>query len=115
MDCKISSTRTEFKLISSDKSRDASIPSLKIISWNVEGLARNLYNLDHFLNEYKPGLVFLSEPQIFSCDVDKLMTLFAGSYKFVLNSEDSHDLDLPMDRVKAKGGTVAMWSSESDQ
>ena len=43
------------------------------------------------------------------------MNLFTGSYSFVLNSEDMHDLDLPMDRLRAKGGTMAMWESKLDQ
>ena len=43
------------------------------------------------------------------------MSLFAGSFKYKLNSEDSHDPSLPMDRLKAKGGTMAMWDSKLDQ
>ena len=118
MDHKVSSLRSRLpcvKLASSDKSKDASIPSLKIISWNIEGLARNIYNLDHFLSQLKPNLIFLSEPQVFSRDIKRLMSLFSGSYKFILNSEDSHDPDLPMDRLRAKGDTVAMWDCKIDQ
>ena len=43
------------------------------------------------------------------------MDIFAGSFKFVLNSEDSHDLDLPLDRLRAKGGTMVMWDIKLDQ
>ena len=85
------------------------------MSWNIEGLERNSYNLHHFINSVKPSLVFLSEPQIFACDVTRVMTLFEGCYKYSLNSEDKHDLDIPMDRMKAKGGTMAMWSLHIDQ
>jgi hypothetical protein len=67
-----------FKLVVPDKSNDAPNPSLTIISWNIEGLARNVYNLDHFLSEFRPSLVFLSEPQVFQCDIDRLMTIFSG-------------------------------------
>ena len=88
---------------------------MKIISWNIEGLQRNIYNLDHFLLKYKPSLVFLSEPQIFVCDVARVMELFGDKFKYSLNSEDCHDLDLPLDRVRAKGGTMAMWHSSLDQ
>ena len=104
-----------FKLIPPDKSNDAQNSSLLTISWNIEGLARNVYNLDHFLCEFKPSLVFLSEPQVFQCDIDRLMIPFNGKYKFVLNSKDSHDLDLPMEKLKAKGGTMAMWDTKIDQ
>jgi hypothetical protein len=85
------------------------------MSWNIEGLERNIYNLDHFTNSVRPSLVFLSEPQIFACDVTRVMTMFEGSYKYNLNSEDKHDLDIPLDRMRAKGGTMAMWSSHIDQ
>ena len=88
---------------------------MKIISWSIEGLARNIYNLDHFLSSIKTNLGFMSEPQVFMCDVAKMMTQFDGAYKFALNSEDSFDLDLSLDRVKAKGGTMAMWDTNLDQ
>ena len=67
------------------------------------------------MTKFKPSFVFLSEPQVFSCDVNTLMNTFAGSYKYVLNSEDSHDPDLPLDRFRAKGGTMAMWDNNLDQ
>ena len=98
-----------------DKSKDATRSHLKFISLNVEGLERNLYNLEHFIVKDKPDLVFLSEPQIFSCDISSVMGPFNGNYKFSMNSEDSHDPDLPLDRFKAKGGTLAMWSAKLDQ
>jgi hypothetical protein len=102
-----------FKLDSSDKSNDAS--NFIVMSWNIEGLDRNSYNLEHFKNSYKPSLVFLSEPQVFSCDVARIMALFDDNYKYSLNSEGKHDLDIPMDRIRAKGGTMAMWCSDIDQ
>ena len=95
-----------FKLVSSDKSSDA-YNGLKIISWNIEGLQRNIYNLDHFLLKYKPSLVFLSELQIFACFVARVMELFGDTFKYSLNSEDCHDLDLPLNRIRAKGDTMA--------
>ena len=73
------------------------------MSWNIEGLERNIYNLHHFISDVKPCLVFLSEPQIFACDVARVMSLFLGSYNYELNSEDKYDLDIPLDRLRAKG------------
>ena len=64
-------------------------PSATVMSWNIEGLETNIYNLHHFISDVKPCLVFLS--------------LFMGSYNYVLNSEDKHDLDTPLDRLSAKG------------
>ena len=96
-----------------DNSSDAS-ESFKVITWNIEGLQRNIYNLDHFLTKARPSLVFLSEPQIFACDVARVMTIFAGKFSYSLNSEDCHDPDLPLDSFRAKGGTMAMWDTSLD-
>jgi hypothetical protein len=101
--------------VCTDKSKDATRSNLKVISWNVEGVERNLYNLEHFIVTDKPDLVFLSEPQIFSCDISRVMGPFNGKYKFSLNSEDCHDPDLPLERFRAKGGTLAMWETKLDQ
>ena len=43
------------------------------------------------------------------------MAPFNGSFKFFLKSEDIHDLDLPMDRLRAKGGTMVMWDTKLDR
>ena len=74
-----------------------------------------MYNLHHFLTEYSPVLVFLSEPQIFSCDISTPMTLFHDRYKFVLNSDDKYNPLSPLDKNKASGGTLAMWLQSYDQ
>ena len=78
------------------------------MSWNIEGLRRNAYNVLHFISTYDPLLVFLSEPQIFNCDIDNIKNMFS-SYKLLLNSPDMFDLSLPLDKMKAKGGTLTMW------
>ena len=101
-----------FKLSCIDKSNDAI--RFRIISWNIEGLKRNSYNLHHFATMYNPLLVFLSEPQIFTCDIDHIMTIFS-SYRFKLNSPDSFDLNLPLDKMKPRGGTMIMWHLSIDQ
>ena len=103
---------SKFKLISSDKSNDAF--SVRTISWNIEGLRRNAYNLLHFICVNKPLLIFLSEPQVFSCDIDSIVTIFS-SYKFYLNSPDLYDPNLPLTNLRARGGTLALWHSSIDQ
>ena len=42
------------------------------------------------------------------------MTIFS-SYKFYLNSPDQFDPDLPLTKLRAKGGTMALWHSSVDQ
>ena len=48
---------------------------------------------------------------IHSCDLHLHLGPFLGNYDAHLNSEDSHDQDLAMDKVKARGGTMIMWHS----
>jgi hypothetical protein len=66
------------------------------MSWNIEGLARNIYNLKHFITIHQPDLIFLSEPQIFQHDLDLLMMPLKGDYNFAVNSSDKFDPELPL-------------------
>ena len=84
------------------------------MTWNIEGLRRNAHNLHFFLSKYKPDLVFLSEPQIFACDVDHTMDIFSD-YKYYPNLPDDFDCNLPFERQQPKGGTLAMWHSSIDK
>ena len=84
------------------------------MTWNIEGLQRNVHSLNHFIDLYKPALVFLSEPQTFQCDLSSLMKTLQGKLFYHLNSEDFHQPDLALDSAKAKGGTMAMWAAHLD-
>ena len=69
-----------------------------VISWNIESIRRGFPSLALFCDLHSPDLIFLSEPQVFNCD----MSLFApklAQYKYYLNSEDPFDLDLPSDSL----------------
>ena len=61
------------------------------------------------MNLFSAKLIFISEPQVYKCDLASLVQPFLGSYDSHLNSEDSHDMDLPLTHPKAKGGTMVMW------
>ena len=63
---------------------------------------------------YQPDLVFISEPQTYQMDIQHQMYYFHDQYKYFLNSEDLHDMDLPMLKNRAKGGTMVMWNSHLD-
>ena len=78
------------------------------MSWNIEGLTRNVTNLDYFAQKFRPVLIFLSEPQVFQCDIKQVLQPLTVKYKFFLNSEDSYDESIPLDKSKAKGGTLAL-------
>ena len=84
---------------------------LTVISWNIEGLSKNYLILNDFVKQYSAQLIFLSEPQTYRCDLAPLLTPFLSEYEAHLNSEDAHDMDLPLTHPKAKGGTMAIWHS----
>ena len=56
-------------------------------------------------------LIFFTETQTYRCDLAPLLTPFLSEYEAHLNSEDAHDMDLPLTHQKAKGGTMAIWHS----
>ena len=80
------------------------------MTWNVEGLRRNVFNLKYFTDIHSPDIIFLSEPQIFAHDVDLVMSYLQGEYCFTLNSADKYDLDLPLTSNRAHGGTMTVES-----
>ena len=102
-----------FKLLVPDKS-DSDATNVTCFSWNIEGVKRNLHSLKHFIDLHKPELIFLSEPQIFQCDVNVLLETVQGQFSHHLNSEDLHQPDLALDHPKAKGGTLALWTLTLD-
>ena len=93
----------------SDKSTKVDALKLSVISWNIEGFSRNFYTLFLLVNQYSAKLIFISEPQVYKCDLTTLIQPFIGSYDSYLNSEDVHDLELPLTYPRAKGGTMVMW------
>ena len=66
------------------------------MTWNIEGLRRNIFNLKIFLDEHLPDFVFLSEPQLFSFDLPRHMASIGDHYCAELNSDDKHDPELPL-------------------
>ena len=93
--------QSSFKLLAPDKSAsDANI--VTCFSWNIEGLKRNIHSLKYFIDLHKPELIFLSEPQVFQCDVNAILETVHGQFSYHLNSEDFHQPDLALDHPKAK-------------
>ena len=66
------------------------------------------------MENIQPALVFLSEPSIFNCDLPSISKFFPPNISFHLNSEDMFDEALPLERSRAKGGTMALWPSSLD-
>ena len=80
-----------------------------MISWNIEGFSKNYFPLLQLMKKFSAMLIFISEPQIYQCDLQPLLQPFLGTYSAHLNSEDVHDLELPLTHPRAKGGTLIMW------
>ena len=87
---------------------------LKTISWNIEGFRRNKTNLKHFLTLDAADIIFLSEPNLYQCDVLQAMQLFRGDYFCSLNSSDLYDPELPLVKSTAHGGTMILWKQSLD-
>ena len=85
------------------------VPSLIAMSWNLEGLSRNVHSLKFFIESFSPSLVFLSEPQVFQCDITMVLQNISPLYSFYLNSEDKYDESLALKKSRAKGGTLLLW------
>ena len=79
------------------------------MTWNVENIKRNHFILFQYANHYNVELIFLSEPQIYQCDINEIMDQYGDEYVFFLNSEDINDLTLPFTCPRAKGGTMIIW------
>jgi hypothetical protein len=88
---------------------------LKSLTWNIEGVKKNIFNLKNFLCLTSPDLVFLSEPNIFSHDMEHLKQHFKDRYSFYLNSEDKFDTEAPFIKNRTYGGTMVLWKLQLDQ
>ena len=87
---------------------------LRILSWNVEGLARNIFNLKQIVQAEKPSLIFLSEPWLHLSDASLALGHISNQYSFYLNSEDRHDDLLALRMTRAHGGTLTLWDKHLD-
>ena len=83
--------------------------TFSVLTWNLEGLARNIFNLKHFLFVHNTDFAFISEPQTFQHDITRIMKPLHGEYKFALNSSDLFDPELPLTSSRAHGGTLVLW------
>ena len=87
---------------------------MKSLSWNIEGLRKNIFNLKHLISVTSADFIFLSEPNIFSHDCDNLKKHFDNNYNFYLNSEDKFDKEAPFIKNRTYGGTMSLWKTELD-
>ena len=90
-------------------SAKATPQQLRALSWNIENIRRNVFVLRDFLNTEDVSLVFLSETQVYQCDLPSIVQYLDHDYCYSLNSDDLYDQDLPLVNSRAKGGTMVLW------
>ena len=88
---------------------------LTSLTWNLEGMKRNLASLKHITEKAFPDLIFISEPSIFTSDLRVCMSLFRCKYCWELNSEDRYDQEAAMTKSRTIGGTMTMWKASMDK
>ena len=78
------------------------------MTWNIEDLARNIFNLKYLVEIHQPDFIFLSEPQVFTHDADAVMEYLKGEYNYSINIADKYDHELPLIISRAQGGTMVL-------
>ena len=82
---------------------------LTCLTWNIEGLTRNLLDLKHHVDRQDPDLIFLQEPMCFQHDMTKINDVLGDNYKAILNSDDKYDNELPLQNNRAHGGYLTLY------
>ena len=88
--------------------------SIKVLTWNIEGFSRNLFNLLQILQDDDPSLMFIAEPWLHLPDAPLTLKEYSHQYSYFLNSEDRHDCLLSLTKSRAHGGTLAIWKRDLD-
>ena len=88
--------------------------SIKVLTWNIEGFSRNLFNLLQILQDDDPSLIFIAEPWLHLPDAPLALKEYSHQYSYFLNSEDRHDCLLSLTKSRAHGGTLAIWKRDLD-
>ena len=87
---------------------------MNILTWNIEGISRNRFNLAKIIDDEAPSLIFIAEPWLHLADAPLTLKEFSHQYNHYLNSEDLHDNLLSLSKSRAHGGTLALWKKELD-
>ena len=82
-----------------------------VFTWNIEGLRRNIRNLQHHIMSHSPDLIILCEPQMYQCDLKDTMKILDSDYCYSLNSADKYEPDLPLVKSNTTGGAMIIWET----
>ena len=80
----------------------------------MEGFSRNAFNLLQVIHDEKPSIIFAAEPWLHLPDAPVALKEYTNQYSYYLNSEDRHDTLLSLEKSRAHGGTLALWSHNLD-
>ena len=87
---------------------------LTVLTWNIESAKKNIFTLKNIVEQERPSLIFISEPQVFQSDINALMDYIKADYCHFLNSEDLHDTEISLISSHAVGGTLCLWKRRLD-
>ena len=87
---------------------------IKNLTWNIEGISRNRFNLLQIAKDQDLSLIFIAEPWLHLPDSFTATDQISNLYNYYLNSEDRHDDLLSLQRARAHGGTMTLWKKELD-
>ena len=82
---------------------------MRALTWNIEGIKPHQHFLADLLQDQLPDIALFSEPQIYQSDISPCISSLGNEYCFYLNSDDLYDMDLPLVKSQARGGTLALW------
>ena len=85
-----------------------------MLTWNIEGIKQHVYYLKEKFQEDCIDIAFLSEPQMFQHELKIVMCCLDDLYNYSLNSDDLYDLELPLKKSHARGGTMLLWKKWLD-
>ena len=60
-------------------------------------------------DETDADFIFISEPHLFQCDLDRATAPLNSCYSSSLNSDDLYNQELPLLTSRAFGGTLSLW------
>ena len=88
-------------IFSSPSSSSTPSMTIKILTWNIEGFLRNVFNLEKIVELEIPSLIFICEPWLHLPDSHLAPVHLAHQYSYYLNSEDRHDDLLSLQKSRA--------------
>ena len=85
---------------------------MKVLTWNVEGISRDVFNLLDLAEAEQSSVIFIAEHWLHLLDAPLTFDEYFHQYSYFLNFEYRHDPLLSLTKSRAHGGTFALWKKE---